>query len=60
MKVGASVVVARRGGCTATFDELNKFFTICGMPIASSLMVHGTRDFNNLAVDRYVLSMHIL
>jgi len=36
MKVGASVVVARRGGCTATFDELNKFFTICGMPIASS------------------------
>ena len=36
MKVGASVVVARRGGCTATFDELNKYFTICGMPVASS------------------------
>lgn len=36
MKVGASVVVARRGGCSATFDELNKFFTISGMPIASS------------------------
>jgi multimeric flavodoxin WrbA len=36
MKVGASVVVARRGGTTATFDELNKFFTISGMPIASS------------------------
>ncbi len=36
MKVGASVVCARRGGCSATFDELNKYFTICGMPIASS------------------------
>lgn len=36
MKVGASVVCARRGGCSSTFDELNKFFTISGMPIASS------------------------
>lgn len=36
MKVGASVVAARRGGLSATFDELNKYFTICGMPIASS------------------------
>lgn len=44
MKVGASVVVARRGGLSATFDELNKFFTISGMPIASSQYwnsVHG-------------------
>lgn len=36
MKVGASVAVARRGGCSATFDQLNKYFTICGMPLASS------------------------
>lgn len=36
MKVGASVVCARRGGCSATFDELNKYFTITNMPIASS------------------------
>ena len=36
MKVGASIVCARRGGCSAAFDELNKFFTISGMPIASS------------------------
>lgn len=36
MKVGASVAAARRGGCSATFDELNKYFTISGMPIASS------------------------
>ncbi|HBG67768.1 MAG TPA: flavodoxin family protein [Kandleria vitulina] len=44
MKVGASVVVARRGGCSSTFDELNKYFTICGMPVASSQYwnsVHG-------------------
>ena len=36
MKVGASIVVARRGGCSATFDELNKYFTISGIPVASS------------------------
>ena len=35
MKVGASVVCARRGGLSSTFDELNKFFTISGMPVAS-------------------------
>ena len=44
MKVGASVVAARRGGLSSTFDELNKFFTISGMPVASSQYwnsVHG-------------------
>lgn len=44
MKVGASVVVARRGGCSATFDQLNKYFTISGMPVASGQYwnsVHG-------------------
>lgn len=35
MKVGASVVAARRGGLSSTFDELNKYFTICGMPVSS-------------------------
>lgn len=35
MKVGTAVVIARRGGTTAAFDELNKFFTISGMPVAS-------------------------
>ena len=46
MKVGASVAVARRGGTSATFDELNKYFTISGMPVASSQYwnsVHGCR-----------------
>ena len=36
MKIGASVAVARRAGTTATFDQLNKYFTIRGMPVASS------------------------
>lgn len=44
MKVGAAVVSCRRGGNTATFDVLNKYFTISGMPVASSTywnQVHG-------------------
>ena len=47
MKVGAAVAVARRGGCTATFDELNKYFTISGMPVASSQywnILHGREE----------------
>ncbi len=46
MKVGAAVCVARRGGCSATFDQLNKYFTISGMPVASSQYwnsVHGRK-----------------
>ena len=46
MKVGAAVVAARRGGLSSTFDELNKFFTISGMPIASGQYwnsIHGAR-----------------
>lgn len=53
MKVGASVAVARRGGCSSTFDELNKYFTISGMPIASSQYwnsVHG-RDSGEASED---------
>ncbi len=44
MKVGAAVVSCRRGGNTASFDVLNKYFTISGMPVASSSywnQVHG-------------------
>ena len=46
MKVGAAIVAARRGGCTASFDVLNKYFTISGMPVASSQYwnsIHGGR-----------------
>ena len=45
MKVGASVAVARRGGQTTTFDQLNKYFTISGRPVASGQYwngVHGS------------------
>lgn len=44
MKVGACVISCRRGGSSATFDELNKYFTISGMPVAASQYwnsVHG-------------------
>ncbi len=47
MKVGAAVVTARRGGCSATFDEINKYFTIAGMPVVSSQywnMVYGMAE----------------
>ncbi|MCM1082877.1 MAG: flavodoxin family protein [Clostridium sp.] len=41
MKVGAAVAAARRGGLTATYDELNKYFAICGMPIATGQYWNG-------------------
>ena len=47
MKVGASVVVARRGGLSSSFDQLNKYFAIAGMPIATSQYwnsVHGALE----------------
>jgi len=53
MKVGAAVVAARRGWLSATFDELNKFFTISGMPVASSQYwnsIHG-REAGQAAED---------
>ena len=53
MKVGASVAVARRGGCSSTFDEMNKYLTISGMTVASSQYwnsVHG-RDVGEAAQD---------
>lgn len=46
MKVGASVVCARRGGTTASMDVLNKYFSISEMPMASSTywnIIHGAK-----------------
>jgi len=46
MKVGAGIVCARRGGCTAAMDVLNKYFTISSMPVASSTywnQIHGAK-----------------
>lgn len=46
MKVGAAVISARRGGTTASFDQLNKYFTISGMPIASGTYWNGIHGHN--------------
>lgn len=46
MKVGAAVAVARRGGLTSTFDELNKFFTISGMAVPGSQYWNGVHGRN--------------
>lgn len=63
MKVGASVVCARRGGLSATFDELNKFFTISGMPVASSRYwnsIHGRQEGEAAQDDEGLLTMRVL
>ena len=52
MKVGASVVSCRRGGNTATFDVLNKYFTISQMPVASSTYWNQVHGFNAEDVKR--------
>jgi len=63
MKVGASVVVARRGGLSATMDQLNKYFSISGMPIASSQYwnsVHGRRPGDALEDGEGLQTMRVL
>lgn len=63
MKVGAAVVSCRRGGNTATFDMLNKYFSISGMPIATSQywnMVHGNTPEEVLADEEGLQTMRTL
>ena len=63
MKVGAGVVAARRGGLSSTFDELNKFFTISGMPVASGQYwnsVHGRSEGEAVADEEGMQSMRTL
>lgn len=63
MKVGASVVAARRGGLSATFDELNKYFTIAGMPVASGQYwnsIHGSGQGEALQDEEGLQSMRTL
>ncbi|MBO4667228.1 MAG: flavodoxin family protein [Bacilli bacterium] len=52
MKVGASVVNCRRGGNASTFDELNKYFTICGMPVVSSYYWNEAHGNNKEEVEK--------
>ena len=63
MKVGAAVCSARRGGTTATFDRLNKYFTISEMPIASGRywnMVHGSNAEQVLQDEEGLQNMRFL
>ena len=63
MKVGASVVCARRGGLSATFDELNNFFTLSGMPVASSRYwnsIHGRQEGEAAQDEEGLLTMRVL
>ena len=63
MKVGAAVVSARRGGLSSTFDELNKYFTICGMPVASGQYwnsIHGANADDALQDAEGLQSMRTL
>lgn len=63
MKVGAAVCSARRGGTTATFDRLNKYFTISEMPVVSSRywnMVHGHNAEDVLKDEEGIQCMRIL
>lgn len=63
MKVGAAVVSCRRAGTTATFDELNKYFTISGMPVVSSQywnMVHGNSREEVLQDQEGLQTMRVL
>ena len=63
MKVGASVAVCRRGGASATFDQLNKYFTISGMPLASSQYwnsVHGRAPGEAIQDDEGLQTMRTL
>ena len=63
MKIGASVVIARRGGLSSTFDEVNKFFTISGMPVASSQYwnsVHGREPGDAASDEEGLQTMRVL
>lgn len=60
-KPGAAVASARRGGTTATFDVMNKYFTISQMPVVSSTywnMVHGSRPEDVLQDAEGLQTMH--
>ena len=60
MKVGASVVAARRGGLSSTFDQLNKYFTISGMPVASSQYWNGIHGRNAGEAEQDVEGLQIM
>ena len=60
MKVGAAVCSARRGGLTATFDQLNKYFTISGMPVASGQYWNGIHGNNGTEASQDLEGMQMM
>ncbi len=63
MKVGASIIVARRGGISSTYDEINKFFAVSGMPIASTQYwnaIHGREAGEVLQDEEGLQTMRVL
>ncbi len=63
MKVGAAICCARRGGITAAFDEVNKYFTISGMPVASGQYwngIHGNSEAETTVDKEGLQSMRVL
>ena len=60
MKVGAAVVRARRGGTTASFDVLNKYFSISGMPIATSTYWNNVHGFTAEDVKKDLEGLQVL
>ncbi len=60
MKVGACVVSARRGGCSSTFDQLNKYFTISDMPVAASQYWNSVHGFTAEDVRRDLEGMQVM
>lgn len=60
MKVGAAVVSCRRGGATASFDVLNKYFTISGMAVASSSYWNQVHGFSAEDVEKDLEGLQIM
>ena len=60
MKVGAAVVSSRRAGSTSAFDDINKHFTICGMPIVSSTYWNEVHGFTAEDVEKDLEGLQVM
>ena len=60
LKVGAAVVSCRRGGAASSFDVLNKYFTICGMPVASSTYWNSVHGFTPADVEKDLEGLQVM
>ena len=60
LKVGAAVVSCRRGGAASSFEVLNKYFTICGMPVASSTYWNSVHGFTPADVEKDLEGLQVM